>query len=147
MVDAINHTRSLIRDAAMVGFNPLDGTWADQLYESQGMTRKLVDRIPVSEGESEREPGDDYRLDTGRFWTHTASGKYTTMPNGENVWLEEGDSYQPTRLLVDRGANTLVCLGDFYDNGVQGQGVEMATLFLSALARKQRQDRFKQATE
>lgn len=39
---ALEHVRAIISEGAMVGFNPLEGTWAERLYASQGMTHAVL---------------------------------------------------------------------------------------------------------
>jgi len=40
--DGLKLVREIIKDGAMTGFNPLDGDWATRLFESQGITHRLV---------------------------------------------------------------------------------------------------------
>jgi regulator of replication initiation timing len=42
LVSGLKLVRGLIAEGSMTGFNPLDGDWATRLFESQGVTYKMV---------------------------------------------------------------------------------------------------------
>jgi hypothetical protein len=39
---ALTYVRSIIKDGAMTGFNPLDGDWAERLFKSQALTHDVL---------------------------------------------------------------------------------------------------------
>lgn len=49
VVEALVLVREIIKDGAMVGFNPLDGDWADRLFKSQGVSFAALS-APVGAG-------------------------------------------------------------------------------------------------